>query len=52
MKNTNGKRKAVKIVSRSLWILLVLIAMAGVARAAVSRLASRRTSLTESWIQR
>lgn len=52
MKNTNSKRKAVKILSRSLWILLVLIAIAGVARAAIVRLASRRTSLTENWIQR
>ena len=52
MKNTNSKRRAVKIVSRGIWILLALIAMAGVTRAAIIRLASRQYPLAESWIQK
>lgn len=51
MKNTISKRKAVKILSRGIWILLVLIAMAGLVRAAIARLTSRQYPLSESWIQ-
>lgn len=51
MKNTNSKRKAVKIMSRGVWILLVLIAMAGVARTAIAHLTGRQAAFSESWTQ-